>query len=82
MSLTPVSSKMLRQFSGGITTDPGFGALLKMGVEVRFQLLCVFFLFWFLMVCCSGWYQRGKNETVNRSNELDFVMQTDFSEVA
>lgn len=31
MSLTSVSSEMLKQFSGGVTIDPGFDAVLKTG---------------------------------------------------
>lgn len=71
MSLTSLSSKMLRHFSGGIKIAPGFGALLKEGGEISVAM-CVF-LFGFLMVCCSGWYQCGKNETVNGSNCLGLL---------
>lgn len=46
MSLTSVSSKMLRQFSGDITIDPGFGALLKTGSGGEISVaMCVFLSF-------------------------------------
>lgn len=60
MSLTSVSSKLLRQFSGD-TIGPGFGALLKTGSGGEISVAMCVFLFGFLMVCCSGWYQHGKN---------------------
>lgn len=63
---------MLRQFSGGITIDPGFGALLKMGSGGVISVARCVFLFGFLMVSCSGWYQHGKNET-KRFNCLGFL---------
>lgn len=48
MSLTYVSSKMLRQFSGGVTIDPGFGALLKTGNRGEISVaMCVFFVWVF-----------------------------------
>lgn len=63
MSLTSVSSEMLRQFSGGVTIDPGFDAVLKTGSGGEISVAMCEGFFGFLMVCCSGWYQHGKDET-------------------